>query len=243
MYPRATDVYYRQEEPDFGALRCTGILLGLTGFALLGANFLAGILSLCLLCKIGCCCGDPETMKRAVYHGGCCCCRSLQGLAVSIAVLCGLWLPLSYFVLGKYVSNICGAMVTDYSSTVGQAAFTVAKGVLETAAGVWQAAHPDDPEPRIVSQAAGDFGMILVYPPAVCDPLKPATIKGYAHIYFPRPFSSFSDMTMYYMLGVNGLGLILACLVACFASSARKTLRARSFVMPAQMPAQVVPVM
>jgi len=241
MYPQGTQVYYRQSEPDFGGLKCTGVLLGLTGFALLGSNFLAGVLSLCLLCKIGCCCGgDHQTMKYAIFKGGCCCCRTLEGLAISIAVLCALWLPLSYFVLGDYVSNICGAMITDYSSAAGQTVYGLAETALRAAASVWQLAHPDDPVPRIVAQAAGDYGIILVYPPQVCDPLNPAKFSGYGGIYFPRPFSSFSDKIMYYFLGSNALGLFLAVCVACFASQARRTLRAQSMV---AMPADVMPAM
>jgi hypothetical protein len=237
--------YFRQTEEtvDLGAVKCFAILLGLTGFLLLPGNIIAGVLALCLLCKVGCCCGgDDATMKSAIFNGGCCCCKTLIGLAISIAVLCGLSLPLSYFFLGHYVSNVCGAMVTDASSTVGHAALAAAEGVLVSAATAWEAAHIGAAEPRIESQTVGDFGLLLVYPPGVCD-FAPGSIAGYSGIYYPHPLSSFSDRIRNYLLGTNAVGFVLACLVAYFAAQARKALRAQAMTMPMALAVDQRPMM
>jgi len=218
---------HRQTEPvDFCALKWSAILLGLTGFLLITNNFIAGVLALCLLCKIGCCCGgDDAKIKSAIFNGGCCCCRTLMGLAVSIAVLCGLWLPLSYFFLDKYLGSVCGAMAFDYTSITGELAFTAAQAALATAATLWTAQHGH--EPRYVSKATGDFAFVLVYPPDVCDFAPGSDSAG---VYYPKPFSSFSNYIMGALLGTNGVGFVLACLVAYFAAQAHKALKAQEYL-------------
>jgi len=220
---------HRQTEPvDFCALKWSAILLGLTGFLLITNNFIAGVLTLCLLCKIGCCCGgDDAKIKSAIFNGGCCCCKTLMGLAVSIAVLCALWLPLSYFFLDKYLGSVCGAMAFDYTSSTGQVAFAAATAALEVAAGLWQVQHLGASEPKFVSKETGDFAFVLVYPPDVCD-FAPGS--GFAGVYYPQPFSSFSDYIMGALLGTNGVGFVLACLVAYFAAQAHKALRAQEYL-------------
>lgn len=224
----ATMAEHRQTEPvDFCALKWSATLLGLTGFLLITNNFIAGVLALCLLCKIGCCCeGDDAKIKSAIFNGGCCCCKTLMGFAVSIAVLCGLWLPLSYFFLDKYLGSVCGAMTFDYTSTTGQIAFAAAQAALAAAGILWTAAH-GGAEPTYESEVTDDFAYVFVYPPDVCDF---ALGSDFAGVYYPKPFSSFSNYIMGALLGTNGVGFVLACLVAHFAAQAHKALKAREFL-------------
>ena len=124
-------------------------------------------------------------------------------------------------VLGdKYLSQVCGIVVTDNTNAVQSAAYTLGVAAIKAGAAAWQLAHPSSSAPMETESEAAHFAWAFVYPPDVCDFMPPLSASG-GGIYYPHPLSSFSNQIRLYLLAVNGATILAVLAVSCTASKLR----------------------
>jgi len=200
--------------PDVGCLRCFVILLALLGLVQIFS--IQGILALTIVCEMGCCCGSSARIVRGLTSRGCC---SLNCRAITVSLFCVLYIG-GAVVGAKFLSDVCGIVITDNENVVQKAAYTA--GVASIGAGeiAWQAAHPTASAPFDSENTAGHFEWAFVWPSSVCDYMVPLKSEGNG-IYYPHPLSSFSTQIRLYLLAVNGATIFVVLTVACLASRAR----------------------
>jgi hypothetical protein len=131
--------------------------------------------------------------------------------------------------LSNIFDGVCGILVTDPQSEVGNAAFHAGLAAIEQGANEWQIAHPDQPEPVIATdeQQSSPLGwrFAFAFPADVCSMTTWTGVVGDASdgVLYPHPLTTIFHYVRLYLLGVNGAILFSAIGVLCSMSKARKS--------------------
>ena len=192
---------------SFGScLRACTILLGVLGLLICVSP--QGLVALCSLCQVGCCCGGSRKVARAA--------ASLKCKAYTICIFAVLSIVASAIFGEAFLKSVCGIAVTNAAhDPLKLGVWSAGVAALAAAAGVYQLAHPSTTVQHAIwptneADTPLNTWIYMVYPFEVCDLVPLGDISTGDGIYFPHPLHHFAAYINWYVIGINTLMIVLA---------------------------------
>lgn len=201
-FPYRSNPTFLDSSPHAGSLKCFTILLGLLG--ILQIFSVQGLLAVCCLCYVGCCCGEPQRITR---NATCIKCCSMVAVLFA-AVYCAGAIVLTQQVCDR----LCGLVVLNTETPTGAAAWNTDELLLTNALAAFNGT-----DAYLTTGASGKSRWMIVHPWEVCDGLNVEEVASDG-VFFPHPLAKFGKIIEYYLLAVNGSTVVVGILVNIFAS-------------------------